>query len=233
MVKRYSEEAEDLMAGCDNHICPVCKQNPILPPHEVCSVCYEKAKNKSGLNDVLKEVERKDKEGITYDHYLIDDWEEIDAKGLQAVKLIGEFILDSIEDDDQHQWHLRRIRFMQDMIECLDVSYFAPATRQQIYEFAQNAVDFWSGKFDEIKAKDLLKKMRGIIHKDIMKNSDWEPKDFLLWMMYTEDNFDWMWYQWFECIRCCIPDKCNDDLWIKMFHKHFHNEIQSWLSSLD
>ena len=74
-------------------------------------------------------------------------------------------------------------------------------------------------------------KMRGIVCKNIMSNYEWEPKDFLLWMMHTEDYFDWMWYQWFECIRCCITDKRNDKLWIMMFHKHFHNEIQSWVDN--
>lgn len=68
-----------------------------------------------------------------------------------------------------------------------------------------------------------------IVQKDIMKSSDWEPKDFLLWMMETEEVFGWMWYQWFECIHACIPDKYNDELWIKMYHKHFHNEIKAWI----
>ena len=64
-----------------------------------------------------------------------------------------------------------------------------------------------------------------------MKLSDWEPKDFLLWMMMLEDDFDWMWDQWFECIHACIPDKCNDELWIRMFHKHFPNEIKAWVDN--
>lgn len=219
------------MVECENELCPICNRNPILSPHEVCSECYEKAKDKSGFNEAIKEVERKKEEGVTYHHYLIDEWNEIDTNGLEAVKLIGEFILDGIEDDNKHNWHLRRIRFMQDMVKALDATYFSPATRQQIDDFAQKAVDFWDGKIDEIQANDLLQTMRGIVCKNIMRNYDWEPKDFLLWMMHTEDYFDWMWYQWFECIRCCIPDKRNDELWIMMFHKHFHNEIQSWVDN--
>lgn len=73
--------------------------------------------------------------------------------------------------------------------------------------------------------------MRKVLQKDIMKLSDWEPKDFLLWMMMLEDDFDWIWDQWFECIHTCIPDKCNDELWMRMFHKHFPNEIKAWVDN--
>ena len=143
--------------------------------------------------------------------------------------MIAESILDYIEDDKDHQWHKHRIRFMQDMVKELDMKYFAPATRQQIDDFAQSAADFWDGKITTQEARERLLFMRKIVQKDIMKSSDWEPKDFLLWMMETEEVFDWMWSQWFECIHACIPDKCNDELWIKMFHKHFHSEIKVWV----
>jgi len=214
-----------------NKICPVCGQHPIYPPHEVCSVCYHKAKNNSGLDEALKETERRAREGIKLHHYLIDDWHKIEVNGLGAIQLVGEYILDEIEDDEKHQWHKRRVRFMQDMVRELDMKYFAPATRQQIDDFAQAAVDFWNGKITMQQAKELRQSMRKIIEKDIMRSSDWETKDFLLWMMDTEEVFDWMWDQWFECIHVCIPDKCNDELWIRMFHKHFHNEINAWVDN--
>ena len=37
-----------------NKICPVCGQYPIYPPHEVCLDCYQRTKNNSGLDEVLK-----------------------------------------------------------------------------------------------------------------------------------------------------------------------------------
>lgn len=86
-------------------------------------------------------------------------------------------------------------------------------------------------KITSQEATEQLQSMRKVLQKDIMKLSDWEPKDFLLWMMMPKDDFDWMWDQWFECIHACIPDKCNDELWIRMFHKHFPNEIKAWVDN--
>ena len=212
-----------------NKICPVFEQHPICLPHEVCAVCYEKAKNifaesEECLNQIIKR-----RDGLECDLSLTKDWIKENSNGLGAIKVIAESILDYIEDDKDHQWHKHRIRFMQDMVKELDLKYFAPATRQQIDDFAQSAADFWDGKITTQEARERLLFMRKIVQKDIMKSSDWEPKDFLLWMMETEEVFDWMWSQWFECIHACIPDKCNDELWIKMFHKHFHNEIKVWV----
>lgn len=107
-----------------NKICPVCEKYPIYPPHEVCLDCYQKTKNNSGLDEALKETEECAKEGVTLCHYLIDDWHKIDVNGLGAVQLIGEYILDTIEDDAKHLWHKRRICFMQDMVRELDMKYF-------------------------------------------------------------------------------------------------------------
>lgn len=211
-----------------NKICPVCGQHPIYPPHEVCLACYQKAKN-SYVEDIetfSKEIEvNYGDKGVGQS--LIKDWLETTSNGLGAIKVIAESILDQIEDDKDHQWHKRRICFMQDMVKELDMTYFAPATRQQINDFAQAAVDFWDGKMTIRAAKAQLHSMEKIVQKDIIKSC--EPKDFLLWMMMTEESFDWMWDQWFECTHDCIPDKCNDELWIKMFHKHFHSEIKAWI----
>lgn len=210
-------------------ICPVCKHHPIALPNEVCSVCYNKVKKASRLDEEMEEKERLASQGIEYHSYIEKEWNEIKINGLDAIKVFTEYILDNVEDDEKHQWHNRRIRFMQDMVERLDKKYFPNATPQQLKDFTQAAVDFWKGIITSQEAKEQLQTMRKIVQKDIMKISDWEPKDFLLWMMEPEDNFDWMWEQWFECIRDCIPDKCNDELWIEMFHRHFSNEIKTWI----
>lgn len=192
-------------------ICPICSKHPIALPNGVCSVCYNKVKTQADWNTT--------------------EWGKIENHGLDAIIVLAKYILDEIEDDDQHQWHLRRICFMQDMVEYLDKRYFPNATIQQINDFAHSAVDFWKGKITSQEATEQLQSMRKVLQKDIMKLSDWEPKDFLLWMMMLEDDFDWMWDQWFECIHACIPDKCNDELWIRMFHKHFPNEIKAWVDN--
>lgn len=210
-------------------ICPICKHHPIALPNSVCTVCYHKVRIASSVDEEMVKKERLALQGIKYHSYLEDEWDRIKIDGLDAIKVFTEYILDDIEDDETHQWHKRRIRFMQDMVERLDKKYFPNATSQQIKDFAQAAVDFWDGKITTQEARERLLSMRKIVQKDIMKSSDWEPKDFLLWMMETEEVFDWMWSQWFECIHACLPDKCNDELWIKMFHKHFHNEIKAWI----
>lgn len=210
-------------------ICPVCKHHPIALPNEVCSVCYNKVKMASRLDEEMEEKERLASQGIEYHSYIEKEWNEIKINGLDAIKVFTEYILDEIEDDEKHLWHKRRICFMQNMVRELDMKYFAPATRQQIGDFAQAAINFWDGKITIQDAKAKLRSMEKIVRKDILESYGWEPKDFLLWMMETEEVFDWMWSQWFECIHACIPDKCNDELWIKMFHKHFHNEIKAWI----
>ena len=183
----------------------------------------------SRLDEEMEEKERLASQGIEYHSYIEKEWNEIKINGLDAIKVFTEYILDEIEDDEKHLWHKRRICFMQDMVRELDMKYFAPATRKQIGDFAQAAINFWDGKITIQDAKAKLRSMEKIVQKDILESYGWEPKDFLLWMMETEEVFDWMWSQWFECIHACIPDKCNDELWIKMFHKHFHNEIKAWI----
>ena len=149
-------------------ICPICRKHPIALPNGVCSVCYNKVKTQADWNTT--------------------EWGKIENHGLDAIIVLAKYILDEIEDDDQHQWHLRRICFMQDMVEHLDKRYFPNATIQQINDFAHSAVDFWKGKITSQEATERLQSMRKVLQKDIMKLSDWEPKDFLVWMMMLEDG---------------------------------------------
>lgn len=124
-------------------------------------------KNNSGLDEALKEIEERAKEGVTLCHYLIDDWHKIDVNGLGAVQLIGEYILDTIEDDAKHLWHKRRICFMQDMVRELDMKYFAPVSREQIDDFAQAAINFWDGKMNIQDAKAKLRSMEKLFKRYI------------------------------------------------------------------
>lgn len=54
---------------------------------------------------------------------------------------------------------------MQDMVRELDVKYFAPASREQIDDFAQAAINFWDGKMTIQDAKAKLRSMEKIIQK--------------------------------------------------------------------
>lgn len=75
-------------------ICPICRKHPITLPNGVCSVCYDKVKTQADWNTT--------------------EWGKIENHGLDAIIVLAKYILDEIEDDNQHQWHQRRICFMQD-----------------------------------------------------------------------------------------------------------------------
>nr|WP_304960173.1 hypothetical protein [uncultured Duncaniella sp.] len=66
-----------------NNICPICRKHSITPPNEVCSVCYDKVKTQADWNTT--------------------EWSKIENNGLDAIKVLAEYILDEIEDDEQHQ----------------------------------------------------------------------------------------------------------------------------------
>ena len=76
-------------------ICPICSKHPIALPNGVCSVCYNKVKTQADWNTT--------------------EWGKIENHGLDAIIVLAKYILDEIEDDNQHQWHQRRICFMQDI----------------------------------------------------------------------------------------------------------------------
>ena len=71
-------------------ICPICRKHPITLPNGVCSVCYNKVKTQADWNTA--------------------EWGKIENHGLDAIIVLAKYILDEIEDDDQHQWHLEKPR---------------------------------------------------------------------------------------------------------------------------
>lgn len=219
--------------------CPVCYQRCVDAPNGVCTVCYSKEKKA-----YLHEYEWHDKQvdwwpiGTKIDPIVhegnvrrsieseLEKWNDVSVNGLSAVQVLID-ILDDIDDLDNHIWHRRRIHFMKDMVQRLDKGYFPRATKQQITDFAQSAVDFWDGKISRNEADKKSDNMRGILQK--RDRGKWEAKDFLLWMMEPQDSFDWMWDCWFSCIHDCIPDSYNDAIWIELIQKHFPNEIKEWV----
>ena len=221
-----------------HEICPVCNQRIIESPNGVCLVCYNKAKRDYihdyqwhknwyfKMHEITETSEIQEYNIHSWMTHEQNNWNEVIQNGLSAIQVFID-ILDDMEDDKNHTWHKRRIRFMQDMVERLDSGCFAPATKQQIAEYAQYAVDFWDGKISNKEAKEKTIKMEELLQKRI-EDIKWNAKDFLLWMMHREDFFDWMWDQWFECLHDCISAPCNDKLWIELFHKHFPKEIEAW-----
>ncbi len=208
--------------------------------NEVCSVCFEKlrreyvdrrkfwesfeniSQQKSKNPRSPEEIEKSINSLIKTD---IEEWNKLTKDGLSAMQVFID-ILDGHDADVV--WHRRRINFMKDLIEKLDIKYFAPASRQEVAYFAQSAVDFWNDKISHLEMKKQYNYMKNVLQIHYSETTNWDSKNFLLWMTEDQKCFDWMWDQWFECIRVCIPDKCNDKHWIELFHKHFSEEIMAW-----
>ncbi|MDR1319807.1 MAG: hypothetical protein LBK56_00015 [Gracilibacteraceae bacterium] len=68
--------------------------------------------------------------------------------------------------------------------------------------------------------------MRILLEKENL--SKWDAKALLLWMAHTEDMFDWMWYQWFDCLHSCVPNELDDSTWTALFRKHFSEVVRDW-----
>ncbi|MDU1893050.1 MAG: hypothetical protein E6767_20430 [Dysgonomonas sp.] len=219
-----------------NQICLVCYANMIEAPNGVCMVCYEKLKKEyfhsreyweeyvNAYQTRQLKPEIFEKNVTNYINFEDEDWNEVSKDGLSAVQVFID-ILDSV--DINVIWHKRRVHFMKDMVERLDKGYFTPANQQQVADFVQSSIDFWNGKISKKEAKDIYDKMRGILQKKDI--TEWDSKSFLLWMIEEKEQFDWMWEQWFGCLRECIPNPYNDSLWIELFQKHFPDEIQAWV----
>lgn len=197
-----------------NQMCPVCHSFMIEAPNGVCSVCHGKHKK-------------------MYEHssFMSNEWTKISQNGLSAVEVLID-ILDNIDADTGTDadiiWHRRRVYFMKDMVEQLGLNYFAPATSQQIFDFTQSAIDFWNDKISHREAKDKYDSMTRILQKKDI--TQWDSKSFLLWMIQEREDFDWIWDQWFECLHNCIPERCNDNIWISLLVQHFSEEINAWVN---
>ena len=49
-------------------------------------------------------------------------------------------------------------------------------------------------------------------------------------MIQEREDFVWIWDQWFECLHNCIPERCNDNIWISLLAQHFSEEINAWVN---
>jgi hypothetical protein len=138
-------------------------------------------------------------------------------------------ILDNVDENlVTDAWHRRRIAFVYDLIDKLDKSLFLPASQEQVRSFMDTAMGYWDKTVSDTERETAADEMQALLEKKSL--SDWDAKGLLLWMAHTEEMFDWMWYQWFDCVRSCVPDALDDSIWIELSRKHFSDIIQAWVS---
>ena len=226
-----------------NITCPLCRTAPMELPHHVCAACCEKYRQE--IVHTRKQVER----GIRRRAKLADDapltpplehsiqvhmreqtrrWEHLTQTGLHASRVAA----DAIDEDDElpkRKNHHRRIAFMKDLVTVLSDTYFAPATRHQLNVAMDTATAYWNDDASDEDRKCAHDELRSLLGKE--RPYDWDLHSLPLWMLQTEPFFSWMWYQWFDCVWCCIPDDMPDDvdlMFTELLQQHFPAEIQAW-----
>lgn len=231
-----------------NGLCPVCLLREKMPPNGVCAVCFERiqriylhdrtywtAKDTRSLEIFHKGQKDKIDPAVlerNISYHLKDEaerWARITQNGLSAVFVMIE-ILDDMDTVDL-SWHRRRVAFMRELVSLMDGGCFKPATRLQVDAFADAAVAFWEGRLSKVEAEKVFNEMKNLLGKKHL--SDWDSHSLLLWMILEQENFDWMWYQWFESLYDAIPDVLSDEIWQTLLRKHFSQEIQAWAEAAD
>jgi hypothetical protein len=140
---------------------------------------------------------------------------------------------DIVDGDDElvkQENHPRRIAFMLELIAMLPDERFAPASREQLDEALLVAADYWNKRATDEQRKQAREKLRVLLGKN--NPSNWDYHSLPLWTLQTEESFNWMWYQWFECVWSCIPDERKRELdaaFTALLQKHFPGEIQTWV----
>jgi hypothetical protein len=225
---------EDIMK-----FCPICNERPVVEPNGVCEVCYSAYKNERvhTLEWIERDLKKRlpENDSATLGENLIrnielglkdekEAWERLTKNGLSAL-MIAVDAIDSDDDLPTKTGHKRRIAFMRDFITCLPDSCFLPATRLQLNDLMETACDYWDGKVTEEKRKYTCTEFRILLgNPDPTK---WEVKSLPLWMIETEEDFDWMWYQWFECVWDAIPQEF-ETVYFELLQSHFQKEIAIW-----
>ncbi len=225
-------------------ICPVCNLKPVLKPHKVCFHCYEKIERSyNSPREIFEKSQEKQRlEWLEKGEILSQEtierninfamkdeaetWGRIVGDGLSAVFIMIEAI---DEQEPSIIFHCRRIAFMHDLIHQLNPSLFFPATDEEIDNFMQAASDFWNGQISESERQKAKIEFSTIL--EDKKPSDWTAVSVLHWMINLQGHFDWMWFQWFECIYDAIVGELSDEIWIELFQKHFKDEIMQWACS--
>jgi hypothetical protein len=159
-----------------------------------------------------------------------DEWAILTREGLSNVCIA----VDAIDDDDDlpdKAGHKRRIAFMLDLVAYLPDELFAPATRAQLDAALRVAIDYWDGKVADDKRKIAHEQLRAVLDKT--DSTKWDIHSLPLWTLQPESFFDWMWYQWFDCVWSCFSSELKkqfESTVMELLQKHFHNEIQNWVN---
>lgn len=196
-------------------ICPICKQRSIVPPHGVCDVCRESAKQRFYING-----------------YGMDEWEKDTVNGLSAAYL-ATIIVDESPGHDSFDfaWLRREAFFLCDLIRVLPSSLFQPVSHEQMENYLNKAADYWNGSYDDVRRKAIRNDFESLLDKQTAP-STWDVKSLPLWVTEIPDTelFDWMLMQFMDCIYNCVSKgQLSDNQWMTLFQMHFSKEIESWI----
>jgi hypothetical protein len=204
----------------------------------VCLSCYERLKRyevrdrayyEEAWKNVRETPEQREKIIETQINFDAKEWNKHTENGLSAVYTMIE-ILDAVDEERiTDVWHRRRIAFVYDLIDSLDKRLFLPASEEQIRSFMDTAMGYWDKTVSDVERETAAAEMQVLLEKDLL--SAWDAKSLLLWMSHKEDMFDWMWYQWFDCVYSCVPKELDDSVWTALFRKHFSEVFRAWADS--
>ena len=231
-----------------NKFCPICNKLPISSPNGVCISCYQHLKRdevpsyeqvvesckkrlfRSFPNATQETLEKNIESSMKFHK---ESWESMVKNGLKAVYLAVIVVDEAAHLPTWKEWHKRRIGFISDLISLLPDRLFEPASREQINQYMKHAIDYWDGKLSEEDRETIYNEFKILIDKKT-NNSTWDEKSLPLWMMQKEEFFNWMWYQFMDCIYECISEEYNlgDDQWMGLFQKHFSDVLSHWVSEL-
>jgi hypothetical protein len=179
-----------------------------------------------GIRETPDEREKSIEAHVRFD---AEEWNKHTENGLSAVFTMIE-ILDAVDEERvTDAWHRRRIAFVYNLIDRLDRRLFLPVSEDRVRSFMDTTMGYWDKTVSDAERETAEAEMRVLLKKENL--SSWDAKSLLLWMAHKEDMFDWMWYQWFDCVFSCIPKELDDSIWTELFRKHFSEIIRAWADS--
>ncbi|EEW2544562.1 hypothetical protein BB542_04280 [Escherichia coli] len=199
--------------------CPVCFSHPVALPHGVCQTCYNRLKAWHYHSN----------------NYWKESWETCASPRLSAL-YVAVMIVDAAGESQlatrkEKEWHLRRLSFVSDCIDHLDDTDLFPLTRSEVNTCKKIALDYWyqpscTKTLDEI-SRNIDKMLK------IQNPSDRDAKTLISLMASSEENLDFLWWQFIESSVDCIENKLNEEIWLCLFNKHFSPELQRWAQQQD
>ncbi|WP_259469045.1 hypothetical protein [Salmonella enterica] len=237
-------------------LCPICRVNRLMTPHEVCDVCFNKIKrrwvhsrqfweNVSGESEAQRRGHRET--SVTQEQHKhnvdfrinseIERWKIRTSPKLTAVSVAidiidgtGEAIMDCGAESEL-AWHLQRLNFVSDCIDRLNDDLFLPASREQLNNCKKMAFDFWRQKDPDGNLREISQYIRHVT--DDKHRAKWDAKTLLGMMASDVDDLDFMWTQFIESAVACVEDEFSTATWMMLFDKHFSAEIQQWAISTE